>query len=96
MEFRSQAANDAKENLLIEAKDLLIQSAAIPDPDIFSQQFNEIELRFDRSDEIFWCYMNQKSRPSYTYELGEEIQQVPAKIVDTRRTRSTDKIAQGI
>ncbi len=76
MEFRSQAANDAKENLLIEAKDLLIQSAAIPDPDIFSQQFNEIELRFDRSDEIFWCYMNQKSRPSYTYELGEEIQQV--------------------
>lgn len=76
MEFRSHAANDAKENLLVEAKDLLIHSASTPNPDIFSKQFNEIELRFDRSDEIFWCYMNQKSRPSYTYELGEEIQQV--------------------
>ncbi|WP_229953573.1 crotonase/enoyl-CoA hydratase family protein [Parasphingorhabdus litoris] len=44
--------------------------------DILTQKFNEIELRFDRSDEIFWCYMNQKSRPSYTYELGDEIQLV--------------------
>ena len=76
MEFRSHAANDAKENLLVEARDLLIHSASPSDPDIFSKQFNEIELRFDRSDEIFWCYMNQTSRPSYTYELGEEIQQV--------------------
>ena len=76
MEFRSHAANDAKENLPVEAEDLLIHSASISNPDIFSKQFNEIELRFDRSDEIFWCYMNQTSRPSYTYELGEEIQQV--------------------
>lgn len=76
MEFRSRAANDAEQNLLIEANDLLIQASSTSDPDIFNKQFREIELRFDRSDEIFWCYMNQKSRPSYTYELGDEIQQV--------------------
>jgi DSF synthase len=76
MEFRSRAANDAEENLRIEANDLLIPTASTADRDIFEKKFNEIDLRFDRSDEIFWCYMNQTSRPSYTYELGEEIQQV--------------------
>lgn len=76
MEFRSRAANDAEQNLLIEANDLLIQTSSTSGTDIFKKQFREIELRFDRSDEIFWCYMNQKSRPSYTYELGDEIQQV--------------------
>lgn len=76
MDFRSRAANDAEQNLLIEANDLLVHAASTTDPDIFKKQFKEIELRFDRSDEIFWCYMNQKSRPSYTYELGDEIQQV--------------------
>ncbi|MGB5723730.1 MAG: crotonase/enoyl-CoA hydratase family protein [Parasphingorhabdus sp.] len=76
MEFRSRAANDAEENLRIEATDLLVSAASTSEPDIFEKQFQEIELRFDRSDEIFWCYMNQKSRPSYTYELGDEIQQV--------------------
>lgn len=76
MEFRSQAANDAEESLRIEANDSLVQAASTSKRDIFQKQFKEIELRFDRSDEIFWCYMNQKSRPSYTYELGDEIQQV--------------------
>ncbi|MEH6715870.1 crotonase/enoyl-CoA hydratase family protein [Parasphingorhabdus flavimaris] len=76
MDFRSRAANDPKESLRIEESDLLAEAASIPDPDIFQKQFREIDLRFDRSDEIFWCYMNQKSRPSYTYELGDEIQQV--------------------
>jgi len=76
MDFRSRAANELDRNLSIEADDMLVQGSPAPEPDIFSKQFNEIDLRFDRSDEIFWCYMNQKSRPSYTYELGEEIQQV--------------------
>lgn len=76
MDFRSGAANDAERNLLLEANDMLVQASSTLEPDIFDKRFNEIELRFDRSDEIFWCYMNQKSRPSYTYELGEEIQQV--------------------
>ena len=76
MEFRSRAANDADENLLLDAENSMIQSDPGFGQDIFSQKFDEIELRFDRDDQIFWCYMNQKSRPSYTYELGDEIQQV--------------------
>ncbi|WP_373490025.1 crotonase/enoyl-CoA hydratase family protein [Parasphingorhabdus sp.] len=76
MDFRSRAANETNPILTVEADDMLVQPPSISEPDIFSKQFREIELRFDRSDEIFWCYMNQKSRPSYTYELGDEIQQV--------------------
>ena len=76
MDFRSRAANELDQNLSIAADNMLVQTPRISEPDIFSKQFREIELRFDRSDEIFWCYMNQKSRPSYTYELGDEIQQV--------------------
>ena len=76
MDFRSRAANELDQDLSIAADNMLVQTPRISEPDIFSKQFREIELRFDRSDEIFWCYMNQKSRPSYTYELGDEIQQV--------------------
>ena len=43
---------------------------------IFDRKFNEIEVHLDNNGEIFWCYMNQKTRPSYTYELGAEIQVV--------------------
>jgi DSF synthase len=38
--------------------------------------FNEISVRHDVQDQIFWCFMNQRERPSYTYSLGNEIQQV--------------------
>ena len=77
MKFRGRAANDLRqEESLDEATLSLIQSDAGYEKHILDLKFNEIELRFDRSDEIFWCYMNQKSRPSYTYELGDEIQQV--------------------
>ncbi|NJM51413.1 MAG: crotonase/enoyl-CoA hydratase family protein [Sphingomonadales bacterium] len=43
---------------------------------ITERNFEEIIVRHDRQDAIFWCYMNQKGRPSYTYSLGAEIQQV--------------------
>ncbi len=77
MEFRGRAANDLSQNeLLDEATHSLARSDTDIGQSILNQKFNEIELRFDRSDEIFWCYMNQKSRPSYTYELGDEIQMV--------------------
>ena len=76
MDFRSRAANDAGEDMLLNAADSLI----VDDPgfadNILTKTFDEIDVRFDRSDEIFWCYMDQKSRPSYTYKLGDEIQQV--------------------
>ena len=74
MDFRSRAANDAEHDLLVSSDSSLDYSGAAND--IFHQKFNEVEIRFDRTDEIFWCYMNQKSRPSYTYELGDEIQQI--------------------
>lgn len=43
---------------------------------ITERNFNEIVVRHDRQDKIFWCFMNQKGRPSYTYSLGAEIQEV--------------------
>lgn len=88
MDFRSRAANELDRNVTIEANDMLVQTPPVAEQDIFSKQFNEIDLRFDRSDEIFWCYMNQKSRPSYTYALGEEIQQVQDWIHSTYGTKS--------
>ncbi len=43
---------------------------------ILNRNFSEVSLRHDEQDKIFWCFMDQKGRPSYTYALGEEIQQV--------------------
>lgn len=43
---------------------------------ITSRAFSEISVRHDQNDRIFWCFMDQRGRPSYTYALGEEIQQV--------------------
>jgi DSF synthase len=46
-------------------------------PTAISQNiFSEISVRHDVQDKVFWCFMDQKGRPSYTYDLGEEIQQV--------------------
>lgn len=49
---------------------------------ILGRQFNEIILRHDVQDQIFWCFMNQTGRPSYTYSLGAEIQDVQDWITD--------------
>jgi DSF synthase len=49
---------------------------------IASQKFDEIIVRHDRADQIFWCFMNQKGRPSYTYSLGAEVQQVQEWLAD--------------
>ncbi|WP_082896528.1 crotonase/enoyl-CoA hydratase family protein [Parasphingorhabdus sp.] len=76
MDFRGRAAHNAEQNLIVDADHLASHSDPNSGSDIFVKKFNEIEVRFDRSDEIFWCFMNQKSRPSYTYELGDEIQTV--------------------
>lgn len=76
MDLRSQAVNDVEGDLILDETESLIIEQHGFGQDILKQKFNEIDLRFDKSDEIFWCYMNQKSRPSYTYELGDEIQLV--------------------
>lgn len=49
---------------------------------IIGRQFDEIILRHDRNDQIFWCFMNQRGRPSYTYSLGAEVQEVQDWIAD--------------
>jgi DSF synthase len=49
---------------------------------ITSQKFGEIMVRHDRTDRIFWSFMNQKGRPSYTYSLGAEVQQVQEWLAD--------------
>jgi DSF synthase len=49
---------------------------------IVSRQFNEIIVRHDQTDQIFWCFMNQRGRPSYTYSLGAEVQEVQDWIAD--------------
>ncbi len=76
MDLRSQAVNDVEGDLILDETESLIIPQHGFGQNILQQKFNEIDLRFDKSDEIFWCYMNQKSRPSYTYALGDEIQLV--------------------
>jgi len=49
---------------------------------ILGRHFDEILLRHDRNDQIFWCFMNQVGRPSYTYSLGAEVQQVQDWLAD--------------
>jgi DSF synthase len=49
---------------------------------ITGRHFNEIIVRHDQQDEIFWCFMNQTGRPSYTYSLGAEVQEVQDWIAD--------------
>lgn len=49
---------------------------------IIGRQFDEIIVRHDKADQIFWCFMNQRGRPSYTYSLGAEVQEVQDWIAD--------------
>jgi DSF synthase len=53
---------------------------------ILGRRFDEILLRHDRNDQIFWCFMNQIGRPSYTYSLGAEVQQVQDWLADNYGT----------
>lgn len=49
---------------------------------IIGRHFDEVLIRHDRQDRIFWCFMNQTGRPSYTYSLGAEVQEVQDWITD--------------
>jgi DSF synthase len=49
---------------------------------IVGRHYNEIIVRHDKQDQIFWCFMNQKGRPSYTYSLGAEVQDVQDWVTD--------------
>ncbi len=41
--------------------------------DILQKKFDEIYIRYDKEDEIFWFFMDQKTHPTYTHKLGEEV-----------------------
>jgi DSF synthase len=60
---------------VVETPTLALQERALGVP-ITGRNFREIIVRHDQQDKIFWCFMNQTGRPSYTYSLGAEIQQV--------------------
>lgn len=66
MVYHARIANDRTE----------VENGAGQVERLLARKFSEISLRFDREDAIFWCFMDQKGRPSYTYALGDEIQQV--------------------
>jgi DSF synthase len=70
MAFHSRVIDGA-----VELPTLALQERALGVP-ITGRNFREIIVRHDQQDKIFWCFMNQSGRPSYTYSLGAEIQQV--------------------
>jgi DSF synthase len=70
MAFHSRVIDGA-----VEKPVLALQERVLGIP-ITERNFREISLRHDREDKIFWCFMDQTGRPSYTYSLGAEIQQV--------------------
>lgn len=76
MSFHSRARDGAIE---INASGFPERSFGVP---IVGRSFNEIIVRHDQQDKIFWCFMNQSGRPSYTYSLGAEIQQVQDWVAD--------------
>ncbi|MFN0044860.1 MAG: crotonase/enoyl-CoA hydratase family protein [Sphingorhabdus sp.] len=85
MAFHSRVVESANENPA-----LAVQERVLGVP-ITDRNFREISLRHDREDKIFWCFMDQTGRPSYTYSLGAEIQQVQDWIANnyTMPTNST-------
>lgn len=70
MAFHSRVVDGA-----VEKPTLALQERALGVP-LTGRNFREIIVRHDQQDKIFWCFMNQSGRPSYTYSLGAEIQQV--------------------
>ena len=70
MAFHSRVVDDA-----VIYNTLAVQERALGVP-ITERNFREISVRHDHQDKIFWCFMDQSGRPSYTYALGAEIQQV--------------------
>lgn len=76
MAFHSRVRGGALNTNLSDMSD---RNLGVP---ITGRSFNEIVVRHDQQDKIFWCFMNQSGRPSYTYSLGAEIQQVQDWVVD--------------
>ena len=70
MAFHSRVIDGANEKPTLALQERIL---GVP---ITGRNFSEISVRHDHEDQIFWCFMDQTGRPSYTYSLGAEIQQV--------------------
>lgn len=70
MAFHSRVLDGAVEKPVLALQERML---GVP---ITDRNFREISLHHDKEDRIFWCFMDQTGRPSYTYSLGAEIQQV--------------------
>jgi len=70
MAFHSRVLDGAVEKPVLALQERML---GVP---ITDRNFRKISLRHDKEDRIFWCFMDQTGRPSYTYSLGAEIQQV--------------------
>ena len=70
MAFHSRVLDGAVEKPVLALQERML---GVP---ITDRNFREISLRHDKEDRIFWCFMDQTGRPSYTYSLGAEIQQI--------------------
>jgi DSF synthase len=81
MAFHSRAINDAQDIIAARSNGQFGSGQQLGVP-IVGRHFHEIMVRHDKQDQIFWCFMNQTGRPSYTYSLGAEIQEVQDWIAD--------------
>jgi DSF synthase len=81
MAIHTRVINDAQNSGVIRTRSQFGRGDQLGVP-IVGRHFNEIIVRHDRQDQIFWCFMNQTGRPSYTYSLGAEVQEVQDWIAD--------------
>ena len=70
MVFHSSATDRATQNLPVNDSGRHLPKS------ISDREFDELTVRHDIQDKILWCFMNQRGRPSYTYSLGAEVQEV--------------------
>jgi len=70
MVFHSTASERAANNLPVNDSGQHLSKS------ISDRKFDELIVRHDIQDKILWCFMNQRGRPSYTYSIGEEVQEV--------------------
>ena len=81
MAIHTRVVNDAQKYPMIRPNGQFGSGHQLGVP-IVGRRFNEIIVRHDKHDQIFWCFMNQTGRPSYTYSLGAEVQEVQDWVAD--------------
>jgi DSF synthase len=81
MAIHTRVINDTQTSVLQKATRIISSGSQLGQP-IVGRAFKEIIVRHDKQDKIFWSFMNQTGRPSYTYSLGAEVQDIQDWITD--------------